>query len=284
MAITNQNVDDIDVDKELDELVDDTPKNPPEEDIEEDTETTEETESDDASNENNEEDTETSEDGDEGEEEDAEDKPEDKKGDEENPENTYKKKYVASQQENMVTSSRNKQIIEAQEAADALTLDSVTEDEVEAANPDIDWESASDTEKKLLKKDLLHEKKDKIVSDAIKAGKEDTLWIDKVNTFIEDNTETKFPKLSGKEDEFKKFCLKPTRRGVDIEDLVAAFLFEESKKPPVKKKGSLFNGKGNKPTVLKKEGITTERMEHLRTKNPMKYKELIKKGKVKIDL
>ena len=108
-------------------------------------------------------------------------------------------------------------------------------------------------------------------------------WAQKVDTFLEkDETTSKFPSIVGREAEFKQFAMKPSRHGVDIEDLVKAFSFDY--KPPAKKKGSLFQiANGGEKVKVKREVDDADELARIRRTDPRRYRQLIKSKKVKVD-
>lgn len=110
----------------------------------------------------------------------------------------------------------------------------------------------------------------------------DRQWADKVDAWIESEVEDNFPKLKGREDAFRKFATRPTRKGLPLDDLAKIFLFENPE--PVKQKRTLFSAPGGTGKKPEKKGWTAEEVAKLRTTNMKKYMELIKRGEIKIDL
>ena len=93
------------------------------------------------------------------------------------------------------------------------------------------------------------------------------------------------PGLEGSEEDFKIFAIKPTRRGVDFETLVSAFLFAKQKNAPPKKKGQMFEtgsaGNREKPGKPKADTITTEESVQLRQNDYKKYLVYLREGRIK---
>ena len=89
------------------------------------------------------------------------------------------------------------------------------------------------------------------------------------------------PELEGKVEDFKLFASKPTRRGVDFEDLIPAFLYNESKNKVAPKKGQMFEQGtgGNSKPKPKGDKISTEEGRLLMNTDYNKFKELLKAGK-----
>lgn len=192
-----------------------------------------------------------------------------------------KERNVASAQEAQILHAKNKKMTESLEKAIAVT--EPTEEELRVKYPD--WEMMSDFEKKTATNTSKVEKQMAALSEVVKENKELESWSTKVDEFVQDPANlSKYPGIEGKEDEFKLFATKPTRRGIDFEDIVPAFLYGLKPEPP--KKGKMFEvGSGglneNKP---KSDKITIEEARALRTTNYEKYKTLLRAGKIDIGL
>lgn len=194
------------------------------------------------------------------------------------PEPDYKEKFVNSTREAQVLASKNKKITEVIEQA--ASLDEPTDEEMTKSYPD--WDLMTDSERRLAKDSVLSKKKFALIHNAILETKKVDEWVAKVDEFVEDpKTITDNPALEGKEADFRAFCLKPTRRGVDFEDLVNSFLF--TVKPEQKHTGSLLETATGGPKENKPKELTVEEISMIRRNDPKKYKELIKQGKVKIN-
>jgi hypothetical protein len=206
--------------------------------------------------------------------------PPSKKKKEEKPEIDYKKQYIASTREAKVLYSKDKAMNQAIEQANALH--EPTDKEMIASIPD--WDVLSDFEKRLAKDTELNKRQMKVLHQASQAGKPIAEWYDKVDKFIEDpKTLIANPDLEGKQEEFRMFASKETRRGVDFEDLVKAFLYdigqEEAKKP--KNKDEMFPRGSGGPSTKEESGnkISTEEMTRIRESNYKLYKEKLKQIK-----
>lgn len=190
----------------------------------------------------------------------------------------YKKKFVNSTRESQVLHSKNKKINEVVEKA--ITMSDPTDEELIAEFPD--WDIMSDTERKLAKKTYKYDKAFAMLNEVTRESKDAETWNSKVDTFIEDpKTLNTHPDLEGKEDDFKMFASKPTRRGVDFEDLIKAFLFDVSttRKP---NKGRMFEtGAGGQDKKERKSNIlTANEGRALMKANYKKWKELLMAGKI----
>jgi hypothetical protein len=192
----------------------------------------------------------------------------------------WEKKFSASSREAQVQGFKLKAINEAYEEASKIT--DITEEELKKENPD--WEDMTDTEKRLAKSILITAKKNDIVNSAINKFRDVDEWDGKISTFIEDpKTLIAHPELEGKAEEFKSFASKPTRRGVEFEDLVLAFSGEQAKNKPAPKKGEMFpTGSGGQkdPPKPKSEKLSPTESRALMQSDYKKWKELLLAGKI----
>lgn len=218
-----------------------------------------------------------------GEESEEEDKPEKKtvtSSPEVTPKNPdYKDKFINSTRESLTQIAKNKKLTEAIDEASNLEL---TDEEfnTEVVKRGLNPEMLSETEKIILRESISNSKKFEKVKTASEEGRKIDEWATKVDSFLEDeNTLKNFPTIAGNEDEFRKFVMKPTRRGVDLEDLVSAFSF--GYKPPVKKTGNLLLSNSNgRAMPTKPAKVTAEDLSVLRRTNPKRYRQIIESGKI----
>lgn len=207
----------------------------------------------------------------------------DKKPDDETPEEDetvkLKKKLSASASENQIIYAQNQKMNDAIDKA--AEVPEPTDQELLQEFPD--WEGMSDTEKKLAKNSMHTDRRLKAITAASKDFKDLKQWQSKVTEFIENpETLTKNPLLDGKEDDFKLYALKPTRRGVDFEDLVAGFLYSNSAAKP-KHKGQMFptGSGGDKKTVVPKSNkLTVTEAAQLRQTNYTEYRRQLRAGNI----
>lgn len=205
-------------------------------------------------------------------------KVEDKPKEEEKPD--YEKKFVDSSTEAQLLYAKNKKITEAIEKAGEVP--EPTEEEMIKEFPD--WEMMSDFEKTMAKNSVVSKRGFDAIKEATKEFKDMDVWNVKVDEFLTDAmTFVNTPQLEGKEDEFKIFATKQTRRGVDFEDLVSAFLYAKSLEAPKKKKSQMFEsgtaGANDKPKP-KSDKISTADSIRLRQTDYKKYLRLLSEGKI----
>jgi hypothetical protein len=191
-----------------------------------------------------------------------------------------KEKLIASAQEAQILHAKNKKMNEAIEKA--MNVDEPSDEECQSDFPD--WEIMSDFEKKMAKESLLNKKRMSALDEIVKENKDLESWSVKVSEFVESQeTLTKYPDLDGKQDEFRLFATKPTRRGVDFEDIVSAFLFNQ--KPEPTKKGKMFEkGTGGSKDKMKppSDKISIDQAIDLKKRDYRKYVELLKAGKIEL--
>lgn len=195
----------------------------------------------------------------------------------------YKKKFIESTREAQVLHAKNKKINEALDKAIQSPLP--TDEDIMREFPD--WEVMSDFEKRMAKESLSNKKALEALGEIAKENKDIEGWQAKVDTFV-DNPETmvKHPQLDGRQDEFRLFATKPTRRGVDFEDLIPAFLYNEEMNKPTTPKKRMFEvgtgGPSDNPRP-KAGKITLDEAATLKKNDYKKYVEYIKAGKVDIE-
>jgi len=192
----------------------------------------------------------------------------------------YKKKFTESSREAQILHAKNKQINEAIEKAKSIP--EPTEEELMKEYED--WDVLSDTERKLAKSSLMASRRFDYLDDVTKESKDIEAWNGKVDSFISDpKTLIDNPDLEGKEEDFKYFAGKPSRRGVDFPDLVSAFLYSNNKAKAPPQKGKMFEtGSGGTNEKPKNDTgkITIDQARSLRNTNYAKYKEYLKAGKI----
>lgn len=193
----------------------------------------------------------------------------------------YKAKFEASSREAQVIGFKNKEVNKAIEEAGALP--EPTEDEMKALHGN--WDELDSTMKGLLKDNLLSKRKFELIHTATSKFKEVDQWNEKVDTYVQDPaTLANHPELEGKQEEFKAFASKPTRRGVDFDDLVLAFQGEQAKTKLPPKKGQMFEqGSGGPatPPAPKDDKLSPAEGEALRKSDYKKFVQLLKAGKIR---
>lgn len=203
---------------------------------------------------------------------------------EEKPEIDYKQKYRESTRESQVLSSKNRKYNEAVD--EAAGLPEPTDEEMSLASPD--WDVLSDFEKRIAKDTELNKRRFDLIHKASLVGKDIAAWNDKVDGYVDDpKTLIANPELEGKQEEFKIFASKQTRRGAPLEDLVKAFLFDVEKTAKPVNKGSMFPSGSAGPATPddgKPKKISASEAINIRKNNYDEFKRLLKAGQIETEV
>lgn len=199
------------------------------------------------------------------------------------PEDELKKKLSNSAREAQVLQSRTKKYDEA--VAQAESIAEPTDEIMVKEYGNDGWNDMTTVEQKLAKKNWMNEQKFNILSAVSKEGRDIEKWNATVDAFIGDpKTLIAHPQLEGKVEDFKLFAMKPSRRGLDFEDLLLAFNGNLALNPPVKNKGKMFEtgtaGQGIKQAP-KDDKISPEQAAVLMNTDYKKYKEMLIAGKIR---
>jgi len=218
-----------------------------------------------------------------------EEEPKKKLKKEEKEETDYKRKYSDSSREASALYFKNKTMTDTIESASALPDPTEAELVVYAREQGAVFEDLDDFSQNILKKTLINERKFGMIHEATIANKEVDNWSRKVDEFTNSaEILAKYPSIGENDVDFKKYAMKEARRGTDLNDLVASFLFNMQgdnatpKKPA--KKGSLLLSRGGGEGTPKPSKLTAEDVRIIRNKDPKRYKQLIKDGKVGMDV
>lgn len=195
----------------------------------------------------------------------------------------YKKKFIESTREAQILHAKNKKVNEALDKA--MSINDVDEEELRQEYPN--WDEMEEWQQKIAKKGLVNDKRIASLAEISKETKDIEAWNAKIDTFLDDpKSLTDYPELEGKIEEFRLFSTKPTRRGVDFEDLVSSFLFNREKTRPAKNSGSMFETGtgGDKTSKPKSDKLSIEQARSLRQTDYNKWKEYLNAGKIESEL
>lgn len=198
-----------------------------------------------------------------------------------------KKENSASSRENQKIYAKNRVINQA--LIDADEIPEPTEEEL--TKEFSEWDVMSDTEKTFARETVISRNWREKISQAKEQATKIEKWNESVLAFVEDpKTLADNPELEGKTEEFQTFATEETNNSVPFKILISAFLHNEStgKKP---NKGRMFEvgsgGPNDKPQP-KTGKITLEEARNLRESTVPgsyeKYKELLKTGKIELDI
>lgn len=187
----------------------------------------------------------------------------------------YETKYKESQKEALVLKSQ----LEQMEAEKNKKIE-VTDEYLKEKYPD--WDDLTTGEQKAIRKSEILEQEVLEIKNNANMFNNDRKWQEKVDNYVESDLPDQFPKIVGREDEFRRFATRPSRKGLPLDDLAKIFLFEN---PAPEPKRSLFHGGnsgGNQPAT--DEGMSAEEIRLLRVSRPTEYMRLIRAGKIKIKI
>lgn len=195
----------------------------------------------------------------------------------------YKKKFAESSRESIILLHQSKKLIKAIEEAGALP--DPTEDEMKAEYTD--WELMDDAQKKMAKETAKNKRALASLGTVVQETRNIEAWNAKVDEYISDpKTLQAFPGLEGREDDFKVFSSKETRRGADFEILTNAFL-HTVQDVKIKHKGSMFekpSGGPNDKMKKKSDKISLSDAENIKKTDYKRWLQLLKDGKIESDV
>lgn len=273
MTITNKKTKE-ELEKTAEEIIKKVPEELPEETEEEEIEEVEEVEEEE---ETEEEETEEEEEEDEIEEEDEDEEEEEEK-------EPIEKKYKESSREALNLHFKNQKIVDTIKEAD--TLPEPTEAELKEYATDMgeDYDELEPFAQKMLKSTYINENKMNKISSLVADTEKMDTWVSDVEAFTEDEKIiNKYPSLAQHKGDFTKYCAKPQRMGMGLEELLGAFLYQAKKTTPRKKKSVLLKGGGGGGKPAKAKGLSEADLKTIReTKGEKAYKRALTSGKVKL--
>jgi hypothetical protein len=179
----------------------------------------------------------------------------------------WKKKATTQGQENIVVTKKLEDATRPKELTNEPT-----DSELQAAFPE--WDVMTDTEKRLARETSRATRIASQLQQERQEEKAKAAWNTDLELTIAQN-----PSLQGKEQAFKDFANKPTRRGVDLETLRKAFLFDSSTSAPKPKptlKPGLLPGNGGPRDPEKPKTLSGEELKTLRQTDSAGYREYVK--------
>lgn len=168
---------------------------------------------------------------------------------------------------------------------EVTSADVPSDEELAREYPEFD--ALSDFERNQLRRSVIQDRKLNKVLVIVDGVTTEAEKVQTINAFIATH-----PELAGKEDLFLSFCLKPSHRGAPAETLLGAFLFENGKtrtegEPPATPAPApairgLERGtpSGDTPSSTGPRKHSDEELRDLRTRDPKKYHEMIRKGQI----
>lgn len=192
-----------------------------------------------------------------------------------------KKKLSESSREALILHTKNKKINDAIETAS--NLPEPTDEELHAKYPN--WDDMDETTQSLARDAFISSRRFAVIAEATKEFKNLESWVKHVDEVVDDpQTLITYPALEGKIEDFREFASKPSRKGADFPDLVAAFMWQNHENKPKKKNGKQIEvgsgGPPGKPVAPKDGKISIEEAAHIMKTDYRKYKQLLKDGKI----
>ena len=194
-----------------------------------------------------------------------------------------KKKLSASARENQKIYAKNRVLNQA--LADVDEIPEPTDEQLFAEFKD--WDVMSDIERTLARETVISRRWRFRIKEAQDQAKKIEKWNESVNTFVDDpKTLNDNPELEGKQEEFRTFATRESNNSVPFDILVGAFLHEQSKdgKPHKERMFETGSGGPNDKPQPKSDKISLEDARKLRDSNYGKYKEMLRAGKIEIDI
>lgn len=201
------------------------------------------------------------------------------------PEIDYKEKFSESSREASALYFKNQKLTETIDEASSMPEPTVDELKAYAKEQGADYDELDTFSQNILKKTLKNERYVEKIKSVTEESKKIDTWSKKVDEFIEASIDDgKYPTLNSLSAEFKKFAMKEARRGTDLDDLVASFLFNAEKYVVKSKKSLLLSGGNGSAVPPKPKGLTDEQVARIRERDPKEYRRLIKAGKINIEI
>lgn len=211
-----------------------------------------------------------------------------KKKPETKPEDTaeyWKTKFQESSREAQIIAEREKEAKAKLE--EATKPKEITDDLMKEKYAD--WDSYDDAVKATLKNQVKLEQEVTALKQSQSEYHNERKWDSKINSFLDENAETEKYPIKDRE-AFRKFVSKPERKGMNLDVLAAAFVYEvgSTTSKPEKKKGSMLESGSGQGATQKhksdKKEYTAEDAKVLRENNPREYERLVRSGKLDIKI
>jgi hypothetical protein len=191
---------------------------------------------------------------------------------EEPPTVDYETKFKESQKEAMILKAQLDKVEEEKNKKVELT------DEVlKGMYPE--WDDMTPVEQKAMRRAEQLAQEVAEIKNNTNQFNNDKKWAEKVETFVTDEMPDLFPDIVGREEEFKRFATRPTRKGLPMDDLAKVFLFEN---PPKEPKKSLFHAPGGEGKAPEEQGMNDDEIRMLRITKPLEYMRLVRAKKIQV--
>lgn len=198
----------------------------------------------------------------------------------------YKDKFVESTREASALYFKNQKLNQVIEEAANIAEPTLDEMRDYAKLKKADYDDLDEFSQNVLMTNYINEKRFEKILNVAQESKQIDAWATKVDSFIEDAVDnSKYPSLNSLGADFKKFAMKESRRGVDLDDLVASFLFSAERSiKQAPKKSVLLSGGNSTAAPIKSAGINDKQAAFIRENDPKEYRRLIKSGQINIEI
>lgn len=198
----------------------------------------------------------------------------------------WKNKFSESTRENQV--ERERREAAERKAEELAKPKEITDETMKQKYPD--WDNYDDAVKSALKGQVKLEQEVTTLKQSQSEYHNERKWQGQVDSFLAENTETEKYPIKDTE-AFKKYCNKPANKGINLDVLAGAFVFEvgSTDTKPEPKKGSLFEGGSGQGATGKhksdgKKKYTADDAKLLREQNPREYERKVRSGELVIDI
>lgn len=198
----------------------------------------------------------------------------------------YKEKYVESTREASTLYFKNQKLNKTIEEASEIKDPTIDELKSYAKSRGADYDELDEFSQNILKDTYINNKRFEKIQSVARESRDIDNWATQVDGFIEKSIDNgNYPSLNSLGNDFKKFAMKESRRGLDLDDLVASFLFsaERNIKKP-NNESILLTGSNSTITNNKTTGLTEQQISVIRETNPKEYRRLIKSGEINLEI
>ena len=198
----------------------------------------------------------------------------------------YKEKFTESTREASALYFKNQKLNKTIEEASLIGEPTIEELRQFAKETGADYDELEEFSQNILKRTYINEKRFEKIQNVAKESKQIDDWSESVDSFIEKSIDNgEYPSLNSLGADFKKFAMKESRRGVDLNDLVASFLFSaERSLKQTPKKSVLLSGGNSSAVPAQSAGLNENQIAILRETNPKEYRRMIKTGQINLEI
>ena len=194
-------------------------------------------------------------------------------------------RYKAQQTEAQIQAAKNRDLIDKVDQATKVGDPTPEELRNYVREKGVDWDELTPFEQAMAKDTLIAKKQFGLVNEVVQSTKKIDEWAQKVDAFI-DSTDGKpeYKGLSGHEADFRKFVMKESHRGADIESLLLPAFLHNLPTQPRKRNAIFETGGGGEKVEISGKITDADTVANLRATNPREYARLLKAGRINLDV